>query len=130
MINFLKKYLKEIILIGSICLVSLVLILIFRPKSGDVSATIYAKIDGKTEEITKIDLSTVNKSDIIDIKIGDYVITVEVKHNAIRVVDAPCHHKDCIRSGFASSPNKPIICLDLNYTIIITSNDSDMDLVV
>lgn len=132
MANFLKHYLKEIFLIGSICLVSLILILIFRSKSCDVTATIYAKIDGKTVEIQQIDLSKVIENDVFDVKIADYTITVEVKHNAIRVVDAPCHHKDCMRSGFTSSPNKPIICLDLNYTIVITSNDSssDEDLVV
>lgn len=129
MINFLKKYLKEIILIGSICLVSLILILIFKGKSEDVTATIYLKTDEGTKILEVIDLSKVTNSYEKEIVINGKTVKLEIKHNAIRVIDAPCKHKDCINSGWTSNKNKPIICLDLGYTIVISRTD-DTDVVV
>ena len=84
----------------------------------------------KDELITEIDLSKETSEREFEIYLdSSEFIRVRVKKNAIKVVYANCRNHDCVRSGWTSSTNKPIICLDLGYKILIKGKD-EIDAVV
>lgn len=116
-----NKYFFDIVLIICILVVALIIFLInMNNKDSNVKAIVYYK----DEVIYEIDLSEIDEEKEFDIYLDEVeYITVRVKHNAIRVIYANCKHKDCVRSGWTSSTNKPIICLDLGYKIIIKGNN-------
>lgn len=68
-----------------------------------------------------IDLNKVVKPEEFTLKTenGDYN-TIEVKHNSIRIIDANCPNKLCVKSGWISKPGEIIVCLP--FKLIITIN--------
>lgn len=74
-----------------------------------------------------IDLKTAeNKT--FDIKCGGGVNTVEIKDGRIRVKDADCPDKVCVKTGWLSSSAIPIVCLP-NYLVIEFKDDAEVDAV-
>ena len=122
-----SRYFFDILLILAILVISLVIILInLDNKEKSVIASVYYK----DELITEIDLSKETSEREFEIYLdSSEFIRVRVKKNAIKVVYANCRNHDCVRSGWTSSTNKPIICLDLGYKILIKGKD-EIDAVV
>ena len=58
-------------------------------------------------------------------------MVVETKGRSVRVIESDCPEKLCIKSGWVSHPDIPIVCLPNKITIIIPSdgrkNDTEMD---
>ena len=129
--SFFKNHLLEILLISIIVIISLVLILIFNKRSKEeLIARVYYNKDGETIILQEYDLSSYDSNTIIECKLNDEVtIQLEISNNSIRVIEAPCKRKVCIATGYTSNPNKPIICLDLGYSIVLVAK-SEVDLVV
>lgn len=50
---------------------------------------------------------------------------VEVSDGKIRVVEADCPDKTCVKSGNTSSSWKPIVCIPHKFEIIIEENELD-----
>ena len=81
--------------------------------------------------MSKLELLNVNGEKVKDIKLNDELtIKVEYKYNAIRTIEAPCHTKECIKMNWTSSVNKPIICMDLHYKIVIERTVDNPDVVI
>lgn len=117
-----KKTLRnDIILVASLLLVaiiSLVLVLSSRQKN------IYtAKVYVQNELRLTIDLRNDNVYEIEGTK-GN--LKVEVKDHAIAVKESNCPHQDCVKMGFVSTSNKPIICA-YNATYIVIEGRATYD---
>ena len=122
-----KKIIPVIILISAIVIISLILLIVTRHKKAE---EIVAKIYYENSVIYEVDLSKEDDVRTIEVELKEgLVIKIEVKKDAIRVIDAPCKRKDCMKMNWTSSPNKPIVCLDLHYMIIL-SGKSDYDVVI
>ena len=117
-----KKTLRnDIILVASLLLVaiiSLVLVLSSRQKN------IYtAKVYVQNELRLTIDLKE-DKEYLIEGTKGD--LRVEIKNHAIAVTESNCPHQDCVKMGFVSTSNHPIICA-YNATYIIIEGTAEYD---
>lgn len=117
----LKKW--DIIIIVLLICISFIPELVFGLMMGKHYNATYAEItiDGKFYK--KINLSEHKGDEQIDIKTvyGDNII--EIKDNSIKVLDADCKDKICIRSGFISEPGQIIVCLPHKLMIEIKSAD-------
>ena len=118
----------DLLLIIGISIIAGILLLINNNKKVD---QMYAKIYFENELIEVIDLTKASENIIKDIKLNDELtIKVEYKYNAIRTIEAPCHTKECIKMNWTSSVNKPIICMDLHYKIVIERTVDNPDVVI
>jgi hypothetical protein len=53
---------------------------------------------------------------------GEIGITIiEINKGKFRFVESPCPHKDCVRVGWVSYPNYPVICLPNKVSAYIIS---------
>lgn len=58
-----------------------------------------------------------------DIPCGEHRNTVEIKDHRIRVLDADCPDKTCVRMGWLTSSAMPIVCLPHHLVIEFTDSD-------
>ena len=79
---------------------------------------------GKT--LYTVDLSTADNT-TFDIKYGDHTNTVEIKDHRIRVKDADCPDKTCVKTGWLKSSSMPIVCLPHHLVIEFTDNTDELD---
>ena len=117
-----KKTLRnDIILIASLLLVaiiSLVLVLSSRQKN------IYtAKVYVQNELRLTVDLRNNN---VYEIEGTKGMLKAEVKDGAIAVIESNCPHQDCVKMGFVSTSNHPIICA-YNTTYIVIEGTATYD---
>lgn len=114
-----KKLRNDIIVICSLLLVaiiSLACVLCFRTKKNLV-----AKIYVQNEVVETIDLSKKEENDYyIHGLNGD--LHVHTHDGAIAVVESNCPHQDCVRMGYVSETNRPIICAYNAIYITIDGN--------
>lgn len=106
---------KYKILIGAVVLLFLggiigCLIVMNAPKKN----TVTIKRDG--EILYTLDLSR-EKNRSFDIEYKGSKNTVEIKDGKIRVKDADCPDKTCVKTGWLSSSAMPIVCLP-NHLVI------------
>lgn len=120
-----KKF-DIIIIITLICL-SFIPELVFGVMMGGNYNSTYAEITLDGKSYRKVFLSGHKGEEQIDIKTsyGDNVI--EIKDNSIRVIDANCKDKICMRSKFISEPGQIIVCLPHKLMIEIRSSDVILD---
>lgn len=93
---------------------------LFAPKKNTVSI----KADG--EVVRTVDLSTA-QDHTFDVECGGGVNTVEIKDGKIRVKDADCPDRTCVRMGWLSSSAMPIVCLPHNLVIEFAESDGAVD---
>ena len=121
-----KKLLRnDLIVIGSLLLVailSLVLVFTLRTKKNLV-ATIYVQ----NEVVETIDLSKKEEHDYL-IKGINGDLHVHTHNGAIAVVQSNCPHQDCVKMGYVSETNRPIICAYNAVCISINGGSSVNDL--
>lgn len=98
-----------------------VLVLTSAPKS-----TVRIISDG--EVLYTIDLDTAEDA-AFDIRTDSGVNTVEIKDHAIRVSDADCPDKTCVRMGRLTSSSMPIVCLPHHLVIEFADGAGDVDAV-
>ena len=123
-----KKYKRDIILISSLLIISLLACLVYFNFNGS-STNLVANITDSNNVVTQINLEkeTETEREIIvdglhqDLKVG-------VKHNAIRVIYSSCPHQDCVKMGTVSTTNKPIVCLYNKVYIVLISNSDGNDI--
>lgn len=111
-----------IIIVFLICL-SFIPELVFGVMMGKNYNGTYAEItiDGKLYR--KIPLSEHSGDEQIDIKTAYGYNTIEIKDKSIKVIDADCKDKICLRSGFISEPGQIIVCLPHKLMIEVKSTD-------
>ena len=72
-----------------------------------------------------IDLKTAEDK-TFDIKYSGSVNTIEIKDGRIRVKDADCPDKVCVKTGWLSSSAIPIVCLP-HHLVIEFENNVEVD---
>ena len=78
------------------------------------------------EVLYSLDLSQ-EKDRTFVIPYGDSSNTIEIKDGKIRVCDAECPDKVCVKTGWLSSSAVPIVCLPNHLVIEFASEYSDVD---
>ena len=103
-----KKFLRnDLIVICSLLLVTiitLVCVFVFKTKKN-----LIAKIHVQNEVVETIDLSKKEEKDYLVKGINGYV-TVHTHNGSIAIVQSNCPHQDCVKMGYVSTSNRPIIC--------------------
>ena len=118
-----KKLRNDIILIGSLVLVtviSLVVILCTRIKSNLV-----AKVYVQNNVVEVLDL-TKKEEQTYKIKGLNGYVYVHTKYGAVAITKSNCPHQDCVHMGYVRNTNRPIICAYNAVSVIIegtTVND-------
>ena len=117
-----KKTLRnDIILVASLLLVAIIsLVLVISSRQKNIYT---AKVYVQNELRLTVDL-THDAEYLIEGTKGN--LTVEVKDKAIAVTESNCPHQDCVKMGFVSSSNKPIICA-YNATYIVIEGEATYD---
>lgn len=116
-----KELRNDIILIASLLLVAIIsLILVLSSRQKNVTT---AKIYVQDELRLTVDLSK-DEQYIIEGTKGN--LKVETKDGAIAVVESNCPHQDCVKMGFVSTSNRPIICA-YNATYIVIEGTASYD---
>ena len=80
--------------------------------------------DGKT--LYSLDLSK-EENRIFVIPYGNSSNTIEICNGKIRVSDAECPDKICVKTGWLSSSAIPIVCLPNHLVIEFASENDDID---
>ena len=82
------------------------------------------KREGKV--IKTIDLNKVVSPQEFTLKTENgHYNTIAVKHNSIRIIDANCPNKICVKSGWISKPGDIIVCLPFKLIININAQSND-----
>lgn len=120
-----KKTLRnDIILVASLLLVAIIsLILVISSRQTN---KVYANVYVQNEVVLSIDLSKKEEKDytVHGIK-GE--LTIHTHDGAICVSHSNCPHQDCVKMGYVSVSNKPIICA-YNQTYILIEGKAEYDL--
>ena len=82
---------------------------------------------GKTAKILS-DGETVRVVDLENVK-NPYEFTVTSKDGGIAVTGASCPDKICVKRGFISGAQPPIVCLPNKLTVVVTGGGKDIDAV-
>lgn len=121
-----KRIRNDIILIASLLLVaviSLVLVLASRSKKSTL-----AKVYVQSQLVLTIDLSKKEEKsyDVHGLN-GNLVVTT--KDEKVAITKSNCPHQDCVKTGYVSTSNHPIICA-YNATYVIIEGTADYDVVI
>lgn len=121
-----KTIRNDIVLIASLLLVaviSLVLVLASRSKKSTL-----AKVYVQSQLVLTIDLSKKEEKsyDVHGLN-GDLVVTT--KDGKVAITKSNCPHQDCVKTGYVSTSNHPIICA-YNATYVIIEGTADYDVVI
>ena len=111
----IKLFIAAAVIIFALGIVGSVFVLSSSPKS-----LVRISQDGKT--LYTIDLSTAENSEF-NIEYNGGVNTIEIKDGKIRVRDADCPDKTCVKTDWLSSSAMPIVCLP--HKLVIEFCDSD-----
>ncbi|MHC6179482.1 NusG domain II-containing protein [Clostridium sp. JNZ X4-2] len=112
-----------------------ILILIISSFIGVFSYKLYVKGSHKTAVIKQdgkiiktIDLDKVKDKQQFRIKYNtSHFNLVEVEKGKIRIADADCPDKICVKTGWISKPGENIVCLPHKLIINIQGNNSKYD---
>ena len=113
-----------IIIVVLICL-SFIPELVFGVIMGKNYNGTYAEVTLDGKPYKKILLSEHKGEDQIDIKTEYGYNIIEIKDTSIRIEDADCRDKICIKSGFISKPGEILVCLPHKLMIEIKGNNDD-----
>lgn len=116
------KYDTIFISISLIIIILISIITLFTNKSESLEAEIWYK----DTIIDVIDLSKVDNDEenIKEYKLDNNIVKVKYKKNAIRVIESTCPNHICEYSGYSTMPNKPIICMEIGFRILIIGKNS------
>ena len=123
-----KKYKNDIYLCLIIAIILVLIITIINISNNDTKS-LRAEIWLMGNKIDDIDLSLVNdietKAYRFDYYDDEVEIKLEFKHNMIRVVSSDCPNKICVDTGWSDNINKPIICMEYGFKVILKDSLND-----
>ena len=117
-----KKLRNDLILIGSLLLVAIISLVFVL--STRIKTNLIAKITVQDTVVQTIDLSKVGEEDYY-IEGLKGTLHVHVHDGAIAVVESNCPHQDCVKMGYVSETNHPIICAYNAVCIVIDGNSNN-----
>ncbi|KGM96474.1 hypothetical protein Z968_06090 [Clostridium novyi A str. 4552] len=83
----------------------------------------FAEIYVKGKLYKKVSLNKKNPKDVLSIKtdLGENI--VEIENGGVRILDANCHDKICVKDGFKDKVGDVLVCLPHKIIIKIKGND-------
>jgi hypothetical protein len=115
-VKIIGGIIAAVFLIGA---VGSILVMTSKPKNT-------VRIVSDSEVLYTIDLSTAEDDTFVIEKNGQHN-TVEIKDHMIRVSEADCPDKTCVKSGWLSSSAMPIVCLPNRLVIEFSDEESEVD---
>lgn len=100
-----------------------VLAYMYLAKGGHHIAEI--KQDGKV--IRTIDLDSIASAEDIRVSYGNDYNVVRVEKGKIRIIDADCPDKLCVKTGWITEPGQSVICLPHKLIIKIQGGSKEID---
>ena len=124
MYKFKKNSRKVIYSYMIICVLFIVcsVIIIFMNSNNNEHKSAVIYVNGNIYKVIELS-DKIYTQYTIDTEYGTNI--VEVNHGKIRVVEADCPDKTCVKSGYTSSEWKPIICIPHKLEIVIEGNELD-----
>jgi len=113
------------LVLGAVVIVSAILALLFWQESASY-AHIYK--NGVLTETVSLSLVTEPCTITFEDSLGTNVI--EVDRGRVRMLQADCPDRTCVRQGWASGAATPIVCLPHRVVITFEGGRSDVDAVV
>lgn len=68
-----------------------------------------------------------NEDKSIELKSGDFILTVEIKGGEVRVTDSNCPDRVCVHTGSISKDGSAIVCLPARVTVEIHDTEEQYD---
>lgn len=114
------------ILIIAIIIISLLLIGIVTYNKRQVDQ-LYGiiEVDGEIQE--EINLLEVEDPYTIKVENGEDYNIIQVEQGSIRVIEATCPDKDCIKIGVLDDPGEVSVCLPNKVTVRVVSSSNTVD---
>lgn len=106
-----------VIIIATVLAISLAASAILYFGGERKTAEIY--VDG--ELLRSIDLAAVTETQTFTVETEEGINVIEVERGRIRVSDADCPDRVCVRSGWLSEGDIPIVCLPHGLVIRLSS---------
>ena len=103
------------------------IIILVRKRMSDTAVVAHIVQGGKI--LYKIDLSKVDDPYELSIGCDDGNNTIRVEKGRICVIDADCPDKICVKTGYISDSQIPIVCLPHKLSIMVTGADGSYDAV-
>ena len=118
-----KKIRNDIILVFSLLIIAVVSLVIVNVNANRTN--LVATISVQNDVVEKVDLSRNEEKDFY-IKGLKGEVHVHTKDGAIAIVESNCPHQDCVKMGYVSETNHPIICA-YNAVYIVIEGQSNYD---
>ena len=118
-----KKIRNDIILVISLLIIAVVSLVIVNVNANRTN--LVATISVQNNVVEKVDLSRNEEKDFY-IKGLKGEVHVHTKDGAIAIVESNCPHQDCVKMGYVSETNHPIICA-YNAVYIVIEGTSNYD---
>lgn len=118
-----KKIRNDIILVFSLLIIAVVSLVIVNVNANRTN--LVATISVQNDVVEKVDLSRNEEKDFY-IKGLKGEVHVHTKDGAIAIVESNCPHQDCVKMGYVSETNHPIICA-YNAVYIVIEGTSNYD---
>lgn len=77
--------------------------------------------------LQKIDLAQVEKKQILTVEYQGRKNIIEIDKGKIRIMEAQCPDKICVKKGYLVKDGLPIVCLPNHLFIRYVDNDGKMD---
>lgn len=103
----LKKYKKEILLVGILVILSCVLLLINRIVFSKPGRQVEISVDGEVVKTLSLD----KDSNLVIEGFGGGSNRILIENGRVKVSEADCPDKVCVKQGFVSQNGESIVCL-------------------
>lgn len=113
---------RDMILIIAVLAVGVVLMFVLRGRNTEGS---YVVVMFQNEEKARYSLAS---DGVYDINDGKNVI--EILDGKVRMLEADCHDRYCVRQGWIGYDGQSIICLPNMITVMVTGGDRAVDFVL
>ncbi len=117
-----RTIVRDICLIAAIAAVGICLMFILTPRTAQGSFAV-VEIDGT--EVARYPLS---QDGVFSLNGGTN--TLEISGGRVRMLDADCPNRQCVRQLWISRMNESIVCLPNRVVVMITGGSSSVDFVL
>lgn len=109
----------------SLIIISSLSVFLYKQHIKSYHHSAIIKQDGKV--IKTIDLNNVKKDEKFNITYKNHFNTIEIAPGKIRISEADCPDKICVKTGWISEPGTSAVCLPHKLIISIEGKNSKID---
>ena len=126
----MAEFKKNLAWVGAFALIAVVCAIVIVCRANTAPRGKTAKILSDGETVRVVDLENVKDPYEFTVTSKDGgENTVRVESGRIAVTGASCPDKICVKRGFISGAQPPIVCLPNKLTVVVTDGGKDIDAV-